>query len=296
VIRPDGKPLHPEDGWEDEGHPLTFQHVSAVNRKRWDGTATRNWQRIIIDHKRVASKDAAPLWSFCLVSDMARLAESVTHATALVYDFDAKGGRDFADVVDGLLGIKWFAHTTFSHTEEAHAFRLILPIAQAIPSGEYKEALDAVERALGLEGRDPACKDPSRLYYVPSCAPDAEPWLEYSLDGGLCDWKGWLEYKRKLDAEAKAREKAFAPPPQRRSRTEVRQSPEWERRRAVKAANVVLDATDPDTTMDEWLESIFSIVAALGEEGFQMIDTWSKRGAKYDVNQMKCLRRRCGLV
>lgn len=290
MIRPDGHPLHPEDGWAEQGCPLTIQHSQAVERFEWDGAATIPWTRIITEHKRVSRKSAAPLWSFCLVSNRARRISSVTHGTALVYDFDAKGGRDFADVVDGLLGVRWFAHTTFSHSLEAHCFRLILPVAEAIPVDEYRDALEAVADVLGLWGRDPACKDPSRLYYIPSCAPDAEPWLEYQ-DGDCMDWRGWLQAAR-VKAIPEVIPTVRPTPPMRRSPREGRDSPEWERQRARYVAEIMLDLKHPDCSMQPWLESIFSIVDALGQEGYDMIEAWSRRGTKYDPRQMAHLRRR----
>lgn len=291
MIRPDGKPLHPDDGWEDEGHPLTFQWSGSVKRSEWDGQATVPWNRAIMDHKRVPAKDAAPLWSFCLVNSRARESKSVTHVTTLVYDFDAKGGRNFVDVVDGLLGVRWFAHTTFSHTDENHCFRVILPVSEAIPVELHRDALEAVADALGFDGRDPACKDPARLYYVPSCAPDASPWLEYQ-DGDCIDWRGWLESRRRADA-AEVAPPVRAPAKLVRSTGRAhRDTPEYERVRFRAAARRMLELRDPDCNMLPWLRTIFAIVDGLGHEGYQMVDEWSARGTKYNTRQMASLRRR----
>jgi hypothetical protein len=291
VIRPDGKPHHPEDGWEDEGKPLAFAVAPKVETTSYSKALTLPWERLIRLHTETPNKASAPLWSPVFLSDMARKSSSVTHITALVYDFDH--GETWDDVVSmpKCYGMRFWAYSTFSHTEEAHRFRLVLAVDEAIPVALYPQVWRGFARMVGWKV-DESCKDLARLYYVPSCPPGGLAWQDWG-DGPGLDWRGWLKtWEAQAGAEKrKARPEVAAPRPRR----EAIQSPQFRSVTLRNVAQTLFDSMDPDSPHDEWRNACFAVVQSLGEEGMQMVEAWSRKGAKFDPDQMRSIRRRFNL-
>jgi hypothetical protein len=73
-----------------------------------------------------------------------------------------------------LEGVYWIAHTTWSHTPDKPRWRLILPLAKPVATANWRDVWQRARAALCPEA-DPACKDPSRAYWLPSHPPVAEP-------------------------------------------------------------------------------------------------------------------------
>ena len=79
---------------------------------------------------------------------------------------------DKGDSVDAIRE-KWkdFNHciySTFSHSAEKPKFRLVIPFKTPLTSEQFKNAWP-----FEADGSfDESCKDPSRMYYTPSCPPD----------------------------------------------------------------------------------------------------------------------------
>lgn len=111
-------------------------------------------------------KASARLWSPITLKEGAtkRCKESVESVTALVIDYDS--GTSLAEATEP-LSCSWAAYTTHSHTLEHPKFRLIIPLSRPVPAEEWpgfwREAVgDIAPKA------DQACKDVSRIFYVPS--------------------------------------------------------------------------------------------------------------------------------
>jgi hypothetical protein len=63
--------------------------------------------------------------------------------------------------------VYWIGHTTWSHTLQAPRWRVVIPLAQPVPASAWSDVWRRARAALCPEA-DPACKDPSRAYWLPS--------------------------------------------------------------------------------------------------------------------------------
>lgn len=114
-------------------------------------------------------KAAARLWSPVTLKEgtTRRCKESIESVTALVIDYDS--GATLGEATNQ-LDCSWMAYTTHSHRQEHPKFRLVLPLLRPVPAEAWpafwREAVeDIAPRA------DQACKDASRIFYVPSRRP-----------------------------------------------------------------------------------------------------------------------------
>lgn len=269
-MRPDGKPHHPEDGWDSDGMPLSVAWTPNVKQSQWEGARAITWRKLCTDHRRTTRKEDAPLWSPVLLSSMERRAASVTHSTALVYDID--DGTTWGDVVDVLevWGARWWAYTTHSHTEDRHKFRVVLGVDEAIPAALHRQTWLAVRDLMGW-GVDESCKDICRLYYLPS-APEGSPAWQAWGDGAGWDWRAIVdaaESNRTPTPEGQVLHVA-----QRRQMEDMGRDEECRR----KVLREMLDRIDPDTAYDRWIR-LGMIAKALGME--PEWSAWCSRGTKY---------------
>ncbi|MFZ5477204.1 MAG: hypothetical protein ACOZNI_10555 [Myxococcota bacterium] len=112
----------------------------------------------------VANKLDLPAWSparFPAATE--RRSRNVIDVHALVFDHD-DGDPDAA--LAGWAGCIAVVHSTWSHTERAPRFRVVVPLARPIPASRWRAALELA--AARAPGADPACKDPARLYFRPA--------------------------------------------------------------------------------------------------------------------------------
>lgn len=127
--------------------------------------------------------DLHPGWSPAGFRDGKRGRESVLRVFALVLDVD--GGWSIQGALEAFAPCYGFLHTSKSHTDDVHRFRLILPFSRSVSAFEY----DAIWRRVEAvhPGRvDPACKDPSRFWYTPGVLGDA-PYETHRLTGQPLD-------------------------------------------------------------------------------------------------------------
>jgi hypothetical protein len=81
--------------------------------------------------------------------------------------------------------VHWIGHTTWSHRSESPRWRVVVPLARPLPSATWADVWQRARAALCPEA-DPACKDPSRAYWVPSNAPGVQP-EHTTREGNLLD-------------------------------------------------------------------------------------------------------------
>jgi hypothetical protein len=131
----------------------------------------------------VANKLALPAWSPArFVPGRTRSADAVLDVTCLVFDHD-HGDPDVA--LAAWFGVVAVLHTTWSHTEHAPRFRVVVPLARPVPSAQWSAAWAwAAGRA---PAADPACKDASRLYFRPAIPTAHAPHFARVQGGELLD-------------------------------------------------------------------------------------------------------------
>jgi len=108
----------------------------------------------------LADKRQARCWSPTLYAEGAtsRANAGVASVSALVFDMD-KVPPD----PERLAGVYWIGHTTWSHTPAAPKWRVVVPLAETVPSASWGDVWRRARAALCPEA-DPSCKDPSRQY------------------------------------------------------------------------------------------------------------------------------------
>jgi hypothetical protein len=127
-----------------------------------------------------------PGWSPAEFKPCFREKAHVQSVSALCLDFDQGGTID--DAVERLSAIAGgFLHTTRKHTEEAHRFRVVLPLARPVSAFEFPELWKRVAPVAGSV--DPAAKDASRFWFV---AGTSGPFETRRWDGPALNPDEWL--------------------------------------------------------------------------------------------------------
>ena len=124
-------------------------------------------------HVEYASKEDAPL--FCPAEFAGpRSKASVTQVNFAVLDIDKLPVEEIDAVVNRMndAELSWMLYTTYSNskylTNNRVAFRLVVPIDRPVMAHEW-DAFWSRLNTLAGGFADKACKDPSRMYYYPSC-------------------------------------------------------------------------------------------------------------------------------
>lgn len=155
--------------------------------RAWTWTALREALGTFRVAEGVDDKRNLPAWSPAIVGEGQRRAnDNVQAVSCIVLDYDDGTSLDAA------LGpwLDWPCawHTSWSHTDEVPRFRLVVPLERAVPARAWRWVWAwAAARASG--GIDGACKDASRLYFLPAVkTADAPRWAGHHDPGGwLCD-------------------------------------------------------------------------------------------------------------
>ena len=111
-----------------------------------------------------------PSWS-PTTFDGERSNDKAGEISALVYDLDDLPA-DYETGFRRLRGLQCVIHSTHSHTAENPRLRVCVALAEPIPAARWRAVWLAAAIDLELPA-DPACKDPARLYFLPSSPPDA---------------------------------------------------------------------------------------------------------------------------
>lgn len=100
---------------------------------------------------------------------------NVVNVTMLCFDID--NGTKYKE--PDHFKYDWISYTTYSHTEEKHKWRLLIPLEKPVISSEWgyawKAACDLFYEIFpdykGKKCLDPTCKNSSRMYYFPAYHP-----------------------------------------------------------------------------------------------------------------------------
>lgn len=157
---------------------IAVSRFASVKDNRPVGTSI-SWERLtahLTRHERRAEKDG-PLW--CPVryrSGTTRGLEGAETVHALVLDFD--GGTDPQAFREQWEHLEYVLHSTYSSTAERPCWRAVFPLAAPVPAAEWPRVYARAATALGGGLTDPSCKDASRIYFLPACPSEAEPFAE----------------------------------------------------------------------------------------------------------------------
>jgi hypothetical protein len=133
------------------------------------------------DDKKLRS-GRVPCWSPATYPEgKTRAAEHVDEVTMLVLDYDDGTPIEVALERWRDWPLAWY--TSWNHTREKHRFRVVIPLARRIPAQLWLRVWTwAANRSAGKI--DPACKDPSRVYFIPAIRSEDWPHASGVVDEG----------------------------------------------------------------------------------------------------------------
>ena len=185
-------------------------------------------------------KQTAPLWSPAeYQAGTKRGSQGVRALSCLVLDYDSGVSR-IENARRAWGGWPGILHTSWSHTDEHHKFRVIMPLHRPVPVEDWggvfawaeswtrtvadpahEMSLKEYRAAEWIYTVDPACKDPARMFYVPAVSSRDSPayathWVDEERPGVFLGcynpWSRHVKAHRAQQAAIKARRSA---PPQR---------------------------------------------------------------------------------
>jgi len=168
------------------------------------------WRRPVV----VADKVRARGWSPAIFTGDRRAKAGVEAVFALVLDYEAPEGEaptSLDDAFDLWGAYRGLLHTSYSHAPERPRFRVVVALARPVSAAEYSLLWRWAATRCAEAGHqiDEACRDPSRLWFLPAVPPGGEAsYTARRLDGGLLDVDTAL-------AEQREREAPPPPPPPR---------------------------------------------------------------------------------
>jgi P4 family phage/plasmid primase-like protien len=146
-----------------------FESVRDRTPKPWEG---RLEELLGGGHRIVERKADASCFSATRYRQgTTRGKAGVEAVTALVLDFDHVTRRNLARLLELLKGRASIIYTSFSHRlggRDDLCFRLVLPCTRPMSPAEFGCAWEQTDAELGGLA-DPAAKDASRIWYLPSC-------------------------------------------------------------------------------------------------------------------------------
>jgi hypothetical protein len=159
-----------DDSGERRYSIATFSSRRDVQPNQFAAT----WDELVktlTDHRSYPSKHDVWLWSPTLYKPGAtRSREGVESVSLFVADIDdGTSGKDMCARLM-MMGTSFLVVSTWSHTPERPHLRCVMPLDEPIPVQVYDDVWQQFNEYVFAAHIDPSTKDPSRIYYGPSCA------------------------------------------------------------------------------------------------------------------------------
>ena len=176
-------------------YPVTV--AASHLTQEWKDRRSLTWAALchrLTDH-RVGAK-AGPCFTPATFRGTSRLKDDAEVIGLAVLDLD-DGSRSLAEIKAAVGQRGWAAiiYTTFRHTPNHPKFRVVVPLERPWQASHYpsrgaantawRERYFALAAALNVVA-DPACTDPSRLYYLPR-HPEGAAFETAIIEGVPCD-------------------------------------------------------------------------------------------------------------
>lgn len=152
-------------------------------------------------HVERAHKDG-PAWSPATYAEGATRCNKNAEFLQLAA-LDVDDGFPIEAMLDRLkdLGLAAYCHSSYSHTPEKHKYRVILLLSRKVSAAEWGTIWNGINTMMGGV-TDPAAKDVSRLYYLPSRPPGSTGHFFHSVSGSAVDVDVLITEARNLAAAA----------------------------------------------------------------------------------------------
>jgi len=146
--------------------------VCAIGKISWDELCNK-----VMNPKRLNEEDS-PLWSFYDFVDKPELkygairgiANNVKNVNCMTIDYD-DGTVTIKDFMDIWKDYKYILYTSKSHSMDLHRFRVVIPLAQAIPIEYYSNKLSKHYLREQFQGCDITTFDRWRKQRIPYVMP-----------------------------------------------------------------------------------------------------------------------------
>lgn len=121
-----------------------------------------------------------PAWSPAHFDPPVRSKANAIEVQALVLDLDDLSAEDMTRVLDVLDPYEYVLHSTHANpTSEGLRARLVMRLAAPVSAAAWPAFIERVYQRTGRVA-DEACRDPSRLYFLPSCPQGEEyDWVHH---------------------------------------------------------------------------------------------------------------------
>jgi phage/plasmid-associated DNA primase len=129
---------------------------------------------------RAKQKEGAAWIPAVFVENGLRRDSDVSSITAFVADIDNKDGDivDASSIDELLSGLTYYAHTSYSHSAEHPKWRVVIPFSNPCNAEQFKLVFEHFQDLFN-GALDRSCRNPSHLYYLPACPPEAENLYQY---------------------------------------------------------------------------------------------------------------------
>ncbi len=160
-----------------------------------------SWQSLIdlLKNPDIRNHKDGRLISGATFKDFKRSKSNAIESSLLILDFDHIDKIDLS--VWQNMGISFACYTTFSHAtnDKPCAYRVIIPLSNPIPADKYPLLYQwAFEQSNSLI--DPACKDVSRMQYLPACPTERLKDFQFKSNvGALLNWQSIIKPIETLD-------------------------------------------------------------------------------------------------
>lgn len=154
---------------EDASRMLAMTTYSSASNTRPIETRTVEWGQVVEQfkmHEVRTSKDGKAFTLGQLKPGSTRKNEHVEFLSAVVLDHD--DGTSLEELTRALREYEFLAVSTYGHTKKRLKCRLIIPLTRDVSPQEWPRIWEGANALVGGHA-DKAAKDPSRLYYFPSC-------------------------------------------------------------------------------------------------------------------------------
>lgn len=149
-----------------------------------DAAVDAERQRLLADLRGDAKRDLR-LWSPAYYGENAkRGSEHVIHLSCLVLDYDL--GMPVGEAVGAWQEYFHIVHSTWSHTPEKPKFRIILPLAEPVSTGDWHRVYEWAQERTGM-AVDPTGKSIGSTFALPTLKMADQPRIGFSQAGPLLD-------------------------------------------------------------------------------------------------------------
>lgn len=149
--------------------------------------------------RRCAHKDGLA-WSPGFIPEgLPRGGANVTHFDVLAYDIDDATPEQLEEVLERLDGTMALVASSHRYQPEAPRVRVVLFLGRRVPVAEYRVAHAAIAQRYGLDKYlDKKSRDPSHLYFLPSCPSGAPRLGVFDAEGTPVDVDAAIAHAQRL--------------------------------------------------------------------------------------------------